>query len=107
MSNGHFVLNYFILGPRRGVPNELIRSNDQAVRVEPQLVPEPRDAIQHFESLGGHLTLFSPFGEDPLKDRGDLISERQSFPGNTLTLDHFFTVSLTVTLPCLEVVFCI
>ena len=60
------------------MPNDLTRRNDRAVRVEPRLVPEPRDAVQEFESLGGHLTLFSPFGEDPLKDRVDLISQRDA-----------------------------
>ena len=60
------------------MPNDLMRKNDRAVRVEPRLVPEPRDAVQEFESLGGHLTLFSPFGEDPLKDRVDLISQRDA-----------------------------
>ena len=75
MSIGRLVLNYFIVhvGPCWHVPNELMRRNDQAARVEPQLAPEPRDAVQHFESLGGCLTLFSLFGKDPLKDRGDLI----------------------------------
>ena len=54
-----------------------MRRNDRTVQVEPYLVPEPRDAVAQFESLGGHLTLFSPFGEDPLKDRADLISQKE------------------------------
>ena len=55
-----------------------MRRNDRTVRVDSSLVPEPRDAVAQFESLGGHLTLFSPFGEDPLKDRADLISQRET-----------------------------
>ena len=30
------------------------------------------------KSLGGHLNLFSPLGEDPLKDRADLICQREA-----------------------------
>ena len=61
-----------------GCAKHLMWRNDSIVRVEPHLVPELRDAVQQFESLGGHLTLFSPFGEDPLKDRADLISQRET-----------------------------
>lgn len=73
-----FVLRTFIPGPRRGVPNELMQRDNQAVQIEPRFVPEPSDAVEQFESLGGHLTLFSPFGDDPLKDRADLISQRET-----------------------------
>ena len=55
-----------------------MRRNNRTVQVAPHLVPEPSDAVQEFESLGGHLTLFSAFGEDPLKDRVDLISQRDA-----------------------------
>ena len=55
-----------------------MRRNDRTVQVELSFAPEPRDAIAQFESLGGHLTLFSPFGEDPLKDRADLISQKET-----------------------------
>ena len=76
--NCHFVPNCIILGPHRGVPNELMRRNNQTAHVEPQMVPEPSDAVQQFESLGGHLNVFSPFGDDPLRDRADLITQREA-----------------------------
>ena len=41
--------------------------------VDPSLVSDPEEAVQRFESHGGHLTLFSPFGQDPLKGRDDLM----------------------------------
>ena len=69
---------FSITGPCQSAPNDLMWRNDRIVRVEPHFVPEPRDAVQQFESLCGHLTLFSPFGEGPLKDRADLISQREA-----------------------------
>ena len=72
------ILLCFFLGPHRGVPNELMRRNDQTVQVDPRMLPEPSDAVEQFESFGGHLTLFSPFGEDPLQDRDDLVSQREA-----------------------------
>jgi len=54
------------------VPNELMTRNDQTVQVDPQMLPEPSDAVEQFESFGGHLTLFSTFGEDPLQDREEM-----------------------------------
>jgi len=55
-----------------------MRRNSQTVPVDPQLLPEPDNAIQQFELYGGHLTLFSPFGRDPLRDRADLFSQREA-----------------------------
>lgn len=43
-----------------------------------QLLPDVQDAIQNMESQGSRLTMFSPFGRDPLKDREDLISQRKA-----------------------------
>ena len=41
------------------------------------LVPEPEDVLQQFEAHGGQVTLFSPFGQDPLQEREDLIRLRE------------------------------
>ena len=65
------------VGANRGVPNELMRNNNAAL-IDPRLLPDRDDAVQRFESFGGHLTLFSPFGYDPLEDRPDLISQRET-----------------------------
>ena len=40
-------------------------------------MPSPEDAVQHFESMGGSLTIESLFGEDALAGRPDLIAERE------------------------------
>ena len=55
-----------------------MRLNSQAVPVDRRLLPEPDDAVQQFESFGGHLILYSTIGQDPLRDRADLISQRDS-----------------------------
>ena len=64
-------------GGHRGVPNQLMYRNNQVMPLDPALVPEPEDAVQQFEAHGGHLTLFSAFGRDPLEDREDLIKARK------------------------------
>ena len=47
-------LDHFLyLGARRGEQNELMRTNNQVMAVDPTLVPESGDAIQQFESHGG------------------------------------------------------
>ena len=44
--NCHFVPNCIILEPHSGVPNQLMRRNNQTAHVEPQMVPELSDAVQ-------------------------------------------------------------
>jgi hypothetical protein len=41
------------------------------------MLHEPCEAVRHFESCGGHLTVFSPFGEDPLKENPQMANERE------------------------------
>ena len=41
------------------------------------MIPSVDDAIQQYEAMGGHLTLFSPFGKDLLADHPDLVAERE------------------------------
>ena len=64
------------VGSHRGVPNELMRGNNHAVPIAPHLIPDPDTAVQ--SASGGHLTMFSPFGQDPLRDRADLVSQTES-----------------------------
>ena len=68
----------FLTGAHCGIPNELMRRNSQVVPVDPHLLPDPDVAIQEFESFGGNLTLFSPFGRDPLQERLDLVTQRET-----------------------------
>ena len=55
----------------------LMRRRDQTVQIDARLLPEPDAAVQSFEAHGGHITVFSPFGRDPLADRPDLIGQRE------------------------------
>ena len=63
-------------GPSRGIPLELMK-NSRTVKVDEHMLHEPDEAVTRFESCGSHLTLFSPFGEDPLKDNPQLANERE------------------------------
>lgn len=65
--------------------------NNNATLIDPRLLPERDDAVQHFESFGGHLTQFSPFGHDPLEDRADLVDQRETeFYGRYPDFGPFF-----------------
>lgn len=72
------MVTFFHTGPRRGIPNVLMHQNDQTVKVDPSLVPTVEDALQMFESNGGHITRFSEFGRDPLAHYPQLIQQRES-----------------------------
>lgn len=66
--------------------------NNQAVRVDPQLVPPTDEAVRQYNNAGGHLTQFSPFGEDPLKDHSNLAYQRvREFHQRYPSFDIFFS----------------
>lgn len=50
--------------------------NNQTVAVPPHLIKEPVEVLEDYESIGGSITVFSPFGNDPLSSRPNLISRR-------------------------------
>lgn len=62
----------------KGVPNRLASLNNHANIVPPSQLPSPEDAVQHFENMGGSLTIESSFGEDVLAGRPDLVAQRES-----------------------------
>ena len=95
------------IGAHRGVPDELMRRNSLTVPIDPRLLPEPDDAVEQFESFGGNLTRFSPFGRDPLVGRPDLAARgKLSSMSATQTLDSFFIQSSMVTTLCFAMDFC-
>lgn len=66
-------------------------SSNHAVQVDPHLVHDASSAVQLFESYGGHLTQFSPFGEDPLANNTNFIHRRETtFMSRYPTFDQFF-----------------
>lgn len=62
----------------RGVPNILMRSNNHAQHVDEAAIYSPETAVQAFQSAGGHLTIFSEFGEDPLSQHAELVAQREA-----------------------------
>ena len=55
-----------------------MQRNNQTVQIDPSLLPEPVDALQLFKAHGGHITVFSPFGQDPLENHPEHFQERES-----------------------------
>lgn len=54
-------------------------------------VPTPEEAVSLFEGEGGSLTIFSPFGTDPLSDSPDLFQRRHAeFISRFPNFDHIF-----------------
>lgn len=64
--------------PRKGIPNVLMESNHQAVRLNPDLLPTTDEAVNLFTEDGGRLTLpaDSSFGQDPLANAPQLQAQR-------------------------------
>jgi len=67
----------FVIGLNKDIPNVLMIQNNQAKTIEPSIIPDTDDAVQMYESHGGHITLFSDFGKDPLSERRDLLNLRE------------------------------
>lgn len=68
---------YYLIGQNRGIPNVRMRANNQCVQINASQFPEPHDAVQSFEANGGHFTVLSSFGNDPLQHHPELVKERE------------------------------
>ena len=55
----------------------MLESN-MAQMIDPNAIPDGQSALQRFESIGGHITIFTPFGEDPLATNPSLITQRET-----------------------------
>jgi len=60
----------------KGIPNVLMDRENRTAKVDPAMIPSVQDAVQQYESLGGTLTTFSPFGIDPLESNAHLRQMR-------------------------------
>lgn len=68
-----------------------MRRNNQAVILDPQVIKDPSTLLEEYTALGGNITLFSPFGKDPLKGRPDLVTKREaSFFERYTNFENFF-----------------
>ena len=64
---------------------------NQVTRVDSHLIPSTDDAIRSFESHGSHLTVFGPFGRDPLESSSALALQRDAeFHAQYPTFDDIF-----------------
>ena len=68
-----------ILGARRGVPDNLMQTSNCIAKVDPSIVPSPDEAVRQFTLDGSDLTLWSPFGLDPLANFPNLSYQREEF----------------------------
>ena len=64
--------------PFRGTPNQAMAANNQIAAIDPHRFPSPDEAVRLFEEDGGHLTHFSDFGEDPLRDDPSRVQTREA-----------------------------
>ena len=51
-------------------------SHSQSVILPSETIPEMQAAVANFRAMGGHLTMESHFGHDPLAERQDQLAER-------------------------------
>jgi len=59
------------------VPRLAVTVGNQAIPINPSIIPEANDAVQQFQSAGGQLTIFNSFGEDPLLSNPALVTQRE------------------------------
>lgn len=64
--------------------------NSHVVPINPAILSQPADAVRQMEAAGSHYTYFSPFGQDPLKDRIDLFQRQDMFSAQFPHFDDFF-----------------
>ncbi len=55
-----------------------MRENNQAKKIDASTIMDAGDAVHQFEQLGGRITIFTPFGEDPLMHNPELVSQRET-----------------------------
>ena len=72
------------------IPNDAMKQNNQAARVPLNHIPTPQQAVDAYEADGGHLTHFSPFGNDPLSHSDDLIQQRDTLFSRDYQFDYIF-----------------
>lgn len=61
----------------RGIPNVLALQDCKTHSLAAEMVPEADEIVRNYESQGGRITRFSPFGNDPLDNQLELLEERE------------------------------
>ena len=52
-------------------------ANNHVQRIDAAHIVDSATAVHQFESFGGRLTIFSGFGEDPLRQHAALVTQRE------------------------------
>ncbi len=52
---------------KRGIPNVVMNLDNRAKKINPQLLPSARSAVQRYQSQGGVISEPCSFGRDPLE----------------------------------------
>lgn len=67
-----------------------MNQDNRTAKVSPHIIPSPHEAISSYHDMGGELTLFSTFGEDPLSTSLRTVRE-QEFLTTYPDFEVFFT----------------
>ena len=68
----------FYAGHRHRIPCHAMMENNHAVKIDSDMLPDVDSAVNQFERNGGQLTIFSSFGEDPLRHNLHLVTRRET-----------------------------
>ena len=68
---------FIITGPHQGIPNVLMQENNRVAQVDPSRLPSAMAAVEMYEAHDRRLTLFSPYGHDPLADDATAMAQRE------------------------------
>ena len=56
---------------KRGIPNVLMRSDNRAKLIDPQLLPSVKSAVEQYSDHGGTISEPCSFGLDPLESNNE------------------------------------
>ncbi len=62
----------------------MARQNNHAATIDPSVVPDTLAGVSLYEREGGHLTMPSVYGRDPLSDSPGLLAQRKALMESNL-----------------------
>ena len=71
------IMYNFIFTTGKGIPNQIMMSNNQIAPLNASVVPTTEMAVRQYNSMGGNLTISSSFGTDPLSSDENLVCLRK------------------------------
>ena len=70
-------ISFSFTGPKGCIPIEKMRETNQAVRLEPHLIPTTPEAVRMYEERGGRLNTDPSIGYDPIACYDHLQESRE------------------------------